>query len=583
MAKINTIFGFQDQITSNLNQLNRTLNQLTATLNQMQGQMNNTNRAMGGLSTKLLNFNAAAGVFRSVKRAVDEVSGSVNEMTGLFNFQMEQETKLETVMRNHMHASEAQIQSIKDFANAEQAAGLYGDEMILQGAQELATYIDNTETLRGLIPVLNSMVAQGVGTNATSRDMQSYATMLGKVMQGQVGGMSKRGYKFTKEEEQILKTGTELQKLEVLQNNVLGNFGDMNRALAQTPAGQIKQLNNTFGDLKEQVGKALIPFTQFFTLVTMNWKVKFYQTLINALQFITDHINQVIIALGVLGTVAAAVGLKMAVSWIIANAPMIALVGSILLVTAAIGALLVFSEKTFPAIGGFIGGLGGIAKETGAQIKYYFGVAIEGVVNGFLNMKNRIYNSFLSVFDFLISGVEKVALAMDKVFGTSFASNIRGFRESLNAMKNTEKANFSLGWEDNRRGFAQAWAEGQAAGSAAGIGASDQMNKFIDRLSKKLNVDSSLITGGIQDAFNFGSDNSLTVSDPSNIDIADDYRELLSQRATERFNMKFSQVTPQINIENVEVKGNEDLLDAAVEAVADGFEEIANNTGRGAA
>ena len=161
-------------------------------------------------------------------------------------------------------------------------------------------------------------------------------------------------------------------------------------------------------------------------------------------------------------------------------------------------------------------------------------------------------------------------------------SKISGFRETLQAVRGGTPDRFSLGWTDGRQGYGEAWGEGKAAGSAVGTSLSERMNKQIDKLTKNLN-NPAAITNGIQDAFNFNSDNSLTVSDPTLVDITDDYRELLSQRAADRFNMKFSQVTPQITIENVEVHGNEDLLNESIEVLADGLEEVSNNTGKGAA
>lgn len=608
MATINTTFGFRDQITQNLQQLNNALAGLDSTLKSMQGQMSAANNAIdkvsqsskkaakgvGGISAKLVNFSMAKQAFDTVKGAVDSLGQSVAECSSLYNFQIEQETKLETVMKNHLHANEQQIQSIKDLASEQQKIGIYGDEMQMAGLQELATYVEDAETLKELAPVLNSMLAQGVGTNATARDMQSYATMLGKVMQGQVGGMSKRGYKFSDEEEQILKTGTEMQRLKVLQEAVIGNFGDMNQALAQTPQGQIMQLNNTFGDLKEEIGKALIPFTQFFSLSTMNWKIKFMETLVKALNFIVEHINKVVIALGALSAALVTAGIGFMIlkrqaiaSAIAASAPFLIMIGIILLVTAVIGALLMFSEKTFPAIGGFIGGIAGIAEETGAQIKYWFGFAIEAVVNGFLKMKQKVTSTFLTMFDLLLSGVEKVASAMDAVFGTSMADGIQGFRNTLQEFKNTPAPKFSLGWSDDRIGFGNAWDAGKMNGAIAGEMLSRKMNAQIDKVTGMFKKETDVLkgggAGGMAEQFKFDSSGALRTHDTS-LDIADDYKELLSARARERFNLKFSQITPQLNIEKVEVKGSEDLLSQTLDALEKGLGEYADaNSYRGIA
>lgn len=63
-------------------------------------------------------------------------------------------------MRNTMDAREEDIQSIKDLCSAQQELGIIGDEVQLAGAQELATYLSQKESLEQLIPVMNDIVAQ---------------------------------------------------------------------------------------------------------------------------------------------------------------------------------------------------------------------------------------------------------------------------------------------------------------------------------------------------------------------------------------------------------------------------------------
>ena len=602
MAAINTTFGFKDQITQSLSLLNQTLTSMNKTLAAMQAQMSGTNTAIqqvgqsaqqaadnaGGLNTKLLNFNSAVQVFNTVKGAVDSVGHSIAECSSLYNFQIAQETKLESVMRSRMKATDETIQSIKDFASAQQKIGVIGDEVQIAGLQELATYVEDAETLKTLLPMLNDIAVQASAGGEVSAQLEtSLATMVGKVMGGNLSGMSKRGWVFTEAEEEAFKTMNEQQKAEFLRNYAKDAIGNQNEDFAKTAQGQMIQIQNQMGDLKENVGRAILPFTQLKSIVTGNWKISFYETIVKALNFVTRHINQVVIALGALGVSVLVVGtyfvilqrkaiasaIATAAAWAVAHLPLFLILSAILLVISAIAALLIFSSKTFPAIGGFIGGVAGVAKEVGAQIKYYFGTAIEWIVNGFITMKNNVVNAFLTLFDFLLSGVGKVASAMDAVFGTSFADNVAGFMETLNAMKNAEQVKFSLGWEDNRRGLKNAWAEGSVAGRQVGADLSDRLNKQIDKL-----------TGGIKNAMGgqksaldnmtFGSDGSLKTSDASLVDIADDYKELLSARARERFNLKFSQMTPEINFGDVTITGEGDE-DRLIKKLADTLLEAA--------
>jgi hypothetical protein len=96
-----------------------------------------------------------------------------------------------------MNAREEDIQSIKDLCSAQQKLGVIGDEVQLAGAQELATYLSEKSALEKLIPVMNDMIAQQYGLNATQDSAVTIATMLGKVMEGQTKALSRYGYFFT--------------------------------------------------------------------------------------------------------------------------------------------------------------------------------------------------------------------------------------------------------------------------------------------------------------------------------------------------------------------------------------------------
>lgn len=186
----------------------------------------------------------------------------------------EAEVKLARVMRNTMHASNGEIQSILDLASAQQELGIVGDEVQLAGAQELATYLSLSDSLQTLIPVMNDMAAQQYGYNVTAEQTTTIATMLGKVMQGQVGALSRYGYYFDDAQAKILKYGTEAERAAMLAEVVGQSVGGMNAALAATPTGRMRQLSNTLGDIKERFGQAVRTIgTAFLPLLNAAAKV----------------------------------------------------------------------------------------------------------------------------------------------------------------------------------------------------------------------------------------------------------------------------------------------------------------------
>lgn len=188
--------------------------------------------------------------------SVSVIHNFVKEAKAAWNIQLEAETKLENILGRNLGATQAQIQATKEWASALQSVGVIGDEVQLSGLQELSTYIENADSLRKMNVVLNDMLAQQYGLNATAESAVTISTMLGKVLQGQTAALSRYGYFFTEAQEKLLKYGTEEQRVATLAEVVEASVGGMNEALASTPAGKLKQLENYLGDIKEEFGKA---------------------------------------------------------------------------------------------------------------------------------------------------------------------------------------------------------------------------------------------------------------------------------------------------------------------------------------
>lgn len=206
------------------------------------------------LDPAVVNFAQLSQGIDSVTAVFDQLSGAVAELTSYSQAQVEVETKLQTAMRNTMAATDEEIQSIKELCSAQQELGVIGDEVQLAGAQELATYLAEADSLRTLIPVMNDMVAQQYGLNASQESAAQIASMLGKVMAGQTSALSRYGYTFDEAQEEVLKFGTESERAAMLAQVVSESVGGMNAELAKTDAGRAKQLDNALGDLKETAG-----------------------------------------------------------------------------------------------------------------------------------------------------------------------------------------------------------------------------------------------------------------------------------------------------------------------------------------
>lgn len=227
---------------------------VTSTLGKIRSSAERTESATKRATDALMKFGSVGIGISFVAGCFGKLYSAMQACEGAYNAQHTVETKLEQAMRNTMGATLEDVQAVKDLTAAQQKLGVVGDEVQLAGAQELATFVGQKKTLQDLIPVMNDMIAQQQGLNATQEGATSIASVLGKAMNGQTGILQRYGFTMTEAQAKILKFGTESQRAATLAEIVEAKVGGMNEALAQTPEGRMRQYSNDMGDLSERVG-----------------------------------------------------------------------------------------------------------------------------------------------------------------------------------------------------------------------------------------------------------------------------------------------------------------------------------------
>ena len=229
----------------------------------MGSMMSAINRSTNKLNSAISGMNKVLGAAGIAVSLAGIVSAAKNAAAA-FNEVQENNAALAQVMKNTMGATKEQWRSVLDLADAQQRLGVIDAEVTKAGAVELATYLWLSDSLETLIPVMNDMLAQQYGMAASSENAANIATMLGKVMNGQTGALSRYGYSFTAAQEAILKYGDEAQRAAVLAQVVEESVGGMNQALAQTPSGRLQQVKFALGDIQEGFGKAVMTIATAF-------------------------------------------------------------------------------------------------------------------------------------------------------------------------------------------------------------------------------------------------------------------------------------------------------------------------------
>ena len=210
----------------------------------------------------IVDWAQAAQAADMLGESIRQTEGVCRDLTAAYQVQLVAETQLQTVMRQRMKATDEEIQSIKELCSAQQELGVIGDEVQLSGAQQMATFLSEKTSLDSLVPAMNNLLAQQKGLNATNQDAVQIGNLMGKAMQGQVDVLQRVGITFTEAQKQVLKYGNESQRAAMLADVIRDNVGEMNAELAKTDAGKQKQLENTMGDLKEQLGSMVQPMMQ---------------------------------------------------------------------------------------------------------------------------------------------------------------------------------------------------------------------------------------------------------------------------------------------------------------------------------
>ena len=256
MAKtIGVLLSLKDQFTTPLQKATKSVKAMDRQLEKAGNKIKAFgNKVKAGMKTVAkwgaIGFGAlTAGAVLFAKQSIDAAKDQVRI-----------EKLLETTMKRTSNASKEQIQAIKDEASALQNVGVVGDEVALAGANQLAVYGLRSDQIKKLMPNLNDMIAKEKGLNGTQEDAVAMADVIGKAMNGKTKGLLKYGVSLTAAEEKLFKTMKQEQRMEFISKKLNESIGGTNKALRETDEGKITAAKNAWGDMKEEVGKKLLPY-----------------------------------------------------------------------------------------------------------------------------------------------------------------------------------------------------------------------------------------------------------------------------------------------------------------------------------
>lgn len=244
--------------------------------------------AMNSFGEKLKDIAKYYLSFQAIRAGAERVWSFGMESMEIFSTQERAENQLKGVLKNR--GTLDQFKTIKDFAAAIQGRSIYGDEAMIRGAGELATYVKGTDSLKSMMTILTDYAAGMTGGGEVSPEqMESLATGLGMAYDGNYMAMRRKGFDTSKLEaldaivenggvwgakekkkygdvldkellKQIRAAGgvTEQMRVDALKES-LKDWQGLSDAVNDLDSSALIKFNNKLSDLRENVGERLYP------------------------------------------------------------------------------------------------------------------------------------------------------------------------------------------------------------------------------------------------------------------------------------------------------------------------------------
>lgn len=128
------------------------------------------------LSQQLLDMNQAVEAFRGMETLIRGIESAFGSLSAEFNAASANETRLAQSMKTAMGATQEQVDAIISLTDAQEELGVVDGQFQISAAQQLAKFLQTTESLQTLIPLMNDMAAQQYGVAASEQNLMSIAT-----------------------------------------------------------------------------------------------------------------------------------------------------------------------------------------------------------------------------------------------------------------------------------------------------------------------------------------------------------------------------------------------------------------------
>ena len=159
------------------------------------------------------------------------------------------QARLELAYKKFPAVADVSIDSLRDLNSELQSKTKFDDDATASMQAQLAVFGLTGSQIRDLTPLVQDLAS------FTGKDMPTAADALGKAMMGNARALKTLGVDFKS-------TGDRGKDFAAITDVLREKVGGFAEEEGKTTAGQLAILSNSFGDLQEEVGEALVPALQ---------------------------------------------------------------------------------------------------------------------------------------------------------------------------------------------------------------------------------------------------------------------------------------------------------------------------------
>lgn len=240
--QVNGVVGALDKVEGEAKQAGETtkkeFDKASVSAKKLGTEVKNAETPMKSMKGSVMQLGAAIGVAFGVQQLISFTKESVQ----LAAFQQKQEALLLAALQGREDVQQRLVKSAAEI----QSRTIYGDEVIIQQQTFLANQGRTEAQIAKTIEAAVQLSA------VTGDDLATSVMKLDQTYEGSIGRLGKLDSGFKSLTKEQLENGAAMDL-------IIQKYGGFAEAQAQTLDGQLKQLENTFGDIQEEVGKAFIP------------------------------------------------------------------------------------------------------------------------------------------------------------------------------------------------------------------------------------------------------------------------------------------------------------------------------------